>query len=478
MKRDSAALRDVALTHQADCDVLARAGNGDPQAFAEVYRRYHTRIYGFCLARLRSRDLAEDATQETFIRFLSSDTSSVTNLRSWLFTVARNVCTDMWRRSQRGAVPVPDIEQAAGHGVSDDAAEQARIAQDTRNGLIALRRMRTRYRVALILREIHGLAVSEIAESMGIREGAAHTLISRARDAFARSYAELSGRPEACMDAMALMFARESRVLASADEDRLEAHLSECRWCREQARVSPGSRLACLLPTLVVERTGTKELWNRIALALRPLPEPLRDVSLLADTANHLTARVVVPLLVTAAVAIGALGPAGPVDSLAPYVPEMRPGVSTASDPGTSRDAGYEAAASDTPRTDPARETLESGSTSLEPARATEAQATAIGQTGTSTQTEASKAEGSSQPQGTSGASQPSSPPGTATQSGGTSEATPTQGGTPSGGTADPAQKQSSGSESSGSGPPDAPASGASGPGTTDPSGPAYSNPH
>lgn len=474
MKRESVALRHVALTHQADCDILARACNGDPEAFSEVYRRYRTRIYGFCLARLRSRDLAEDATQETFVRFLSSDTSSVTSIKSWLFTVARNVCTDMWRRSQRGALPVSDIE-AAGCGRSGDVAEQVRIAQDTRNGLLALRRMRTRYRVALILREIHGLAVSEIAESMGIREGTAHTLISRARDAFARSYAELSGRPEACMDALALMFEREGRVLTSADADRLEAHLSECQWCREQARASPGSQLACLLPLLLAKRSGTRDLWGRIALALRPLPEPLRDVGLLADTANNLTTRVVVPLLVTASVAIGALAPVGPVDILAPYVPESRSAGSTTSQPGTAQDKGHEPSASGTPLSSNPDGLLAPDDGVFEPTRAGETQAGPTEQPGTGTQgTRAGTSTGGSPdlPQGGDSPGQPASPPGTATQSGGTQS-----GDARSGGTEVPAQQQGPGSDPSGSGFSDAPSGAAPGSTSGDPSGTAHADP-
>lgn len=337
MRTGTGTLRGAALLHEADCDVFSLACEGNPEAFAEVYRRYRTRIYGFCLARLISRELAEDATQETFVRFLSADTSTLESPRAWLFAVARNACTDIWRQRQREdtADSLPDSSPVA--RTSPDAAEEMRIAQDTRNGLLALRRMRPRYRSALILREIHGLPVSDIADSMGVREGTAHTLISRARDCFARTYAEISGRPESCMDSMALIYRREGRVLSPAEQGRLDSHLEDCPWCREQSRVTAGSKLTGLMPLLVVAGNGRiRSLMARIGLAIRPIPEPLRDMGGFSPTVADLSSRVLVPLLVTASVAVGAFGPTNAGDMLAPRVAEVHR-AATASSAETSQ---------------------------------------------------------------------------------------------------------------------------------------------
>jgi RNA polymerase sigma-70 factor (ECF subfamily) len=336
MRNGTETLRGAALLHEADCDVFSLACEGNPEAFAEVYRRYRTRICGFCLARLLSRELAEDATQETFVRFLSADTSAIESPRAWLFTVARNTCTDIWRQRQREdtAASLPDSSPVA--GTSPDAAEEMRIAQDTRNGLLALRRMRPRYRSALILREIHGLPVSDIADSMGVREGTAHTLISRARDCFARTYAEISGRPESCMDSMALIYRREGRVLSPAEQGRLDTHLEDCPWCREQSRVTAGSKLTGLMPLLVAGNGRIRCLMARIGLATRPIPEPLRDIGGFSPTVADLSSRVLVPLLVTASVAVGTFGPTNAGDTLAPRVAEVHR-TATASSAETSR---------------------------------------------------------------------------------------------------------------------------------------------
>lgn len=324
MRNGTETLRGAALLHEADCDVFLLACKGNPAAFAEVYSRYRTRIYGFCLARLLSRELAEDATQETFVRFLSADTSTLESPRAWLFTVARNACTDIWRQRQREDTAGSLSDSSPVAGTSPDAAEEMRIAQDTRNGLLALRHMRPRYRSALILREIHGLPVSDIAESMGVREGTAHTLISRARDCFARTYAEISGRPESCVDSMALIYRREGRVLSPAEQGRLDSHLQDCPWCREQSRVTAGSKLTGLMPLVVAGNGRIRGLMTRVGLAIRPIPEPLRDMGGFSPTVAELSSRVIVPLILTASVALGTFGPTGAGDVLAPHVAEIR----------------------------------------------------------------------------------------------------------------------------------------------------------
>ena len=53
----SLTLRRVGIRRRSDDDVLTLAFDGDPVAFAEVYRRYHKPIYGYCLARLWIRKL-------------------------------------------------------------------------------------------------------------------------------------------------------------------------------------------------------------------------------------------------------------------------------------------------------------------------------------------------------------------------------------------------------------------------------------
>ena len=78
-----------------------------------VAREQYDKIYRYCYYRLRDRERAEDVTQETFLRWFASDTYRDKNqLLHYLYTVARNLCADEFRRP--AALPlsedVPDKE--------------------------------------------------------------------------------------------------------------------------------------------------------------------------------------------------------------------------------------------------------------------------------------------------------------------------------------------------------------------------------
>ena len=67
----------------------------------------YNRIYRYCYFRLRDRNRAEDITQETFLRWLSSDTYRDSGRTiQYLYTIARNLCTDEGRRQH--AAPLPE----------------------------------------------------------------------------------------------------------------------------------------------------------------------------------------------------------------------------------------------------------------------------------------------------------------------------------------------------------------------------------
>lgn len=73
----------------------------------------YDKIYRYCYYRLRDRERAEDVTQETFLRWFASDTYRDKNqLLQYLYTVARNLCIDEYRRP----VVLPLPEELPGKG--------------------------------------------------------------------------------------------------------------------------------------------------------------------------------------------------------------------------------------------------------------------------------------------------------------------------------------------------------------------------
>jgi RNA polymerase sigma-70 factor (ECF subfamily) len=86
----------------SDDAVLVAAARADRQAFRHLYDRYVQQIYGFCYLRLGSRELAEDATSEVFVKAMTGlDGYRGGIFAGWLYRIAQNVVTDTHRRGRR-----------------------------------------------------------------------------------------------------------------------------------------------------------------------------------------------------------------------------------------------------------------------------------------------------------------------------------------------------------------------------------------
>lgn len=75
---------------------------GDKLAFGELYTYYHKSLTAFCMGRLKSIELAENAASETLIKLLQYPRPmEIENFESWLFTVAKNECNTIWATAER-----------------------------------------------------------------------------------------------------------------------------------------------------------------------------------------------------------------------------------------------------------------------------------------------------------------------------------------------------------------------------------------
>ena len=107
-------------------------------------------------------------------------------------------------------------------------------------------------RLALALRELHGMRYAQIADALGTSVGAVETLLVRARQRFRRSYA--ASHPQistVCEDVLERLSASIDGELAADEQARIDAHLPMCANCQFAAReLRATSRLYGLLPWL------------------------------------------------------------------------------------------------------------------------------------------------------------------------------------------------------------------------------------
>jgi RNA polymerase sigma factor (sigma-70 family) len=151
----------------------------------DLYERYASRLYGFCLHRLGSREEAEDAVQTTFLNAFRGLSRGVVpaSESAWLFKIAENVCLSRHRATfRRRRVEAPgDLAT-----VEDTVAAPARADDELIPLEDALAEMPDAQRRALLLREWQGLSYREIAAELEVSQSAVETLIFRARRSLAR----------------------------------------------------------------------------------------------------------------------------------------------------------------------------------------------------------------------------------------------------------------------------------------------------
>jgi RNA polymerase sigma-70 factor, ECF subfamily len=170
-------------------DLVARAQEGDGEAFAALYDRYVDQVYGFVLRRVRSTELAEDLTSDVFLRALRRIDGfrwQGVDIGAWLMTIARNRVMDHYKSARTRLEHVADeVDDQPVSGGRDDP-EQAALAQDMSEALqLAMDELSDDHREILALRFVQGLSVEESAAAMGRSQGAIKALQYRALRALA-----------------------------------------------------------------------------------------------------------------------------------------------------------------------------------------------------------------------------------------------------------------------------------------------------
>nr|HID14242.1 sigma-70 family RNA polymerase sigma factor [Anaerolineae bacterium] len=166
--------------------LIRRAQQGDPAAFTEIYDRHQPAIYRYIYYRVGDVATAEDLTSEVFVRLVEGIDRFVYRgrpLLAWLYTIARNLVTDHWRRTGQATMLPLDEQLVAEAGDLEQAAERG-LAQ--RRLAAALVHLTEDQRQVIVLKFIEGLDNEETARILGKSVGAVKSLQHRALAALRR----------------------------------------------------------------------------------------------------------------------------------------------------------------------------------------------------------------------------------------------------------------------------------------------------
>jgi RNA polymerase sigma-70 factor (ECF subfamily) len=178
---------------------LKRAAKQDHEAFESIVLLYQGRLYGLCLRMLGNEQDALDAAQETFIKIYQNlpGYRNIASFSTWAYRIATNTCLDMLRkRKTRLSLSVEEMEEEGGSAhlkASDDVEGEVMRGITSSELMSAIDALPEDQRMAIVLRDVHGLTYDEIANMLKLNLNTVKSRISRGRRSLRKS---LSSRPE------------------------------------------------------------------------------------------------------------------------------------------------------------------------------------------------------------------------------------------------------------------------------------------
>jgi RNA polymerase sigma-70 factor (ECF subfamily) len=166
---------------QPDLGVLRKAQKGDERAFSLLVRAYELPVYNYVLRLVGDRSLAEDLTQEVFIRIYQGlpNFSLRCRFTTWMFQVTKNRVLDELRASERRPRAIVCIDDVPPLEVMDAPLERLEAIDALWRAVDGLN---VDLKMALLLRDVVGMSYTEIADSLEITLATVKWRIYKARE--------------------------------------------------------------------------------------------------------------------------------------------------------------------------------------------------------------------------------------------------------------------------------------------------------
>ncbi|MCE2416645.1 sigma-70 family RNA polymerase sigma factor [Candidatus Poribacteria bacterium] len=166
-----------------ETDIIRRSHAGDPEAFTPLVGKYQDRLYRHIRRRVTDPEIAEDLTQETWLRAFRAISSfrGGSAFYSWLYRIAENVCIDHFRRQKYNTEPLHLVDEnriTETDPCPSRAVERAELREHLQKALTALTATRRR---VFLLYYYHELPIKAIAAEIGRSEGTVKSHLRNAR---------------------------------------------------------------------------------------------------------------------------------------------------------------------------------------------------------------------------------------------------------------------------------------------------------
>lgn len=170
----------------------ATAAAKEKIVFDEAFTLHHRTVFRTARAVLQDGALAEDVTQEVFLRLYNNldAINDAEMLRAWLIRVALNVARNTVRGNLRTNARDENYVKETGDATKFTAEKDYEQREQAKEVQRALQKIKEPLRSCLVLKQ-QGLSYREIAESLSLNESSIGTFVARARKEFVRFYGKI-----------------------------------------------------------------------------------------------------------------------------------------------------------------------------------------------------------------------------------------------------------------------------------------------
>ncbi len=170
---------------KSEAGLIARAKNGDRQAFGELVAKYSKAVYYLAYRFVRDHDTADEMTQESFVKAYQAIGTFIEgkSFKSWIFAIAANLSKNYIKRSKR--------QSSLDDTIPDDVLEDKKVASNPHETVVAkdlgnkisqaVETLPEEYKSVFILRTYEDMSYDEIADTLNIEVGTVMSRLFRAR---------------------------------------------------------------------------------------------------------------------------------------------------------------------------------------------------------------------------------------------------------------------------------------------------------
>lgn len=147
----------------------------EPTDFETLYNRYGEMLFRVCFSMLRSKEDAEDAVQDVFLKYYTNPRSfnDPEHEKAWFIRVTANYCKDVMRkRTVRSAVGLDEVGDLEDYGIEDDGGAL----------LKAIFSLPEKYKTVFVLHYLEEMSIADVAKALGLGQSAVKMRLSRGRE--------------------------------------------------------------------------------------------------------------------------------------------------------------------------------------------------------------------------------------------------------------------------------------------------------